>query len=139
MDAELRELIMGLDRRIDQRFMAIDQRFVAIDQRFEAMDQRFDSFERRIERLEERFDQFKNEIQDMLVRFSRDVLAEVDRRLELVLRDVNELHRTLRPNEMEYYAMEGRLSICERRIDRHNEKIARIEERLDIETPSPSP
>ena len=38
----LREAIIELGNRMDQRFDAVDRRFESIDRRFEAMEQRFD-------------------------------------------------------------------------------------------------
>ena len=38
----LREAIIELGNRMDQRFDAVDRRFESMDRRFEAMEQRFD-------------------------------------------------------------------------------------------------
>ena len=52
----LREAIVELGNRMDQRFDAVDRRFDAIDRRFESMDRRFEVMEQRFEAMEQRFD-----------------------------------------------------------------------------------
>jgi hypothetical protein len=101
MDAELRDFLVGMEQRLDQK-------------------------------MDARFSEFRLEIRDMLARFSRDILQHVDNKLAPLLQEVNEIHRILQPYQKDYHAVEGRLSICERRIDRHGQKIAAIEERLDL-------
>ena len=52
----LREAIVELGNRMDQRFDAVDRRFDAIDRRFESMDRRFEVMDRRFEVMEQRFE-----------------------------------------------------------------------------------
>lgn len=52
----LREAIIELGSRMDQRFDAVDRRFDSIDRRFESMDRRFEVMEQRFEAMEQRFD-----------------------------------------------------------------------------------
>jgi hypothetical protein len=46
----LRQSLVSLEQRIDQRFAAVDQRFVAIDQRFAAVDQRLAALDDKMSR-----------------------------------------------------------------------------------------
>lgn len=46
----LREAIIELGNRMDQRFDAIDRRFDSIDRRFESVDRRFEAMEQRFDR-----------------------------------------------------------------------------------------
>ena len=48
-----------LEKRIDQRFVAIDQRFDGIEKRFVAIDQRFDRIEKRFVAIDQRFDRIE--------------------------------------------------------------------------------
>ncbi|SFU44411.1 hypothetical protein [Alicyclobacillus macrosporangiidus] len=127
MDARFDDLERRLDEKMDARFADMER---CLD---EKMDARFADMERRLdEKMDARFDEFRLEIRDMLARFSRDILQQVENKLAPLLQEVNEIHRILQPYQKDYHAVEGRLSICERRIDRHGQKIAAIEERLDL-------
>lgn len=62
LDQKMDRLITGLDQKIaavdqkiDRRFEALETRFEAIDRRFEAVDRRFDAVERRFDAVDRRF------------------------------------------------------------------------------------
>ena len=46
----IRDAILSLERRMDQRFAAVDQRFAAIDQRFAGIDQRLNVLDDKLSR-----------------------------------------------------------------------------------------
>jgi hypothetical protein len=50
----IRQAIVSLEHRMDQRFSAVDQRFTSIDQRFADMDRRFTDMDRRLTVLDEK-------------------------------------------------------------------------------------
>lgn len=68
---ELKQMIMGLTKKVDQRFDSVDQKFNSIDQKFEGIDKRFDSMDQRFEGIDKRFDSMDKRFDGMDQRFDR--------------------------------------------------------------------
>lgn len=53
---DLRDAIVSLERRMDERFAGVDRLFESVDRRFEAIDRRFEAIDRRFEAVDRRFE-----------------------------------------------------------------------------------
>lgn len=53
---ELRDLILGMDKKMDIFIARTDERFNSIDDRFKSIDDRFKSIDQRLECIEKRID-----------------------------------------------------------------------------------
>lgn len=51
---ELKDLILGMDKKLDIYIARTDERFNTIDEKFKSIDQRFDQVDRRIDDLNSR-------------------------------------------------------------------------------------
>lgn len=53
---ELKDLILGIDRKLDVYIARTDERFNTLDERFKAVDRRFDQVDKRIDDTKKRID-----------------------------------------------------------------------------------
>lgn len=61
-DTDIRDLILGIDKKLDVFIARTNERFNAIDQRFTDMDKRFDTIDQRLDRFEDRLDRFEDRL-----------------------------------------------------------------------------
>lgn len=52
----LEEVLVRIERKIDERFDAVDKRFDEVDKRFEAVDKRFEAFDKKFEAVNQKLE-----------------------------------------------------------------------------------
>ncbi|MCL6600871.1 MAG: hypothetical protein K6T81_19375 [Alicyclobacillus macrosporangiidus] len=146
MDAELREFLMGMEQRLMARFDALSQRVDKLEQRMDRLEERMDRLEQRMDTLEQRvdmleqrmdatdqrFESFQQEMEAMLARFGKEILDSVDLKVRQVIAEINQYGREWRDVRETVTGLDGRVLLHERRLNRHTNKIAMVEEQVAL-------
>ncbi|WP_051663062.1 hypothetical protein [Alicyclobacillus macrosporangiidus] len=131
----LEERMDRLEQRMDgleQRMDGLEQRMDGLEQRMDGLEQRMDRLEQRMDATDQRFESFRQEIEAMLARFGTEILDSVDLKVRQVIAEINRYGREWRDVRETVTGLDGRVLLHERRLNRHTNKIAMVEEQVAL-------
>ena len=139
MDQDLKQLIEGLDKKIDERFDGVDKKFEKVDERFDGVDKKFEKVTERFNSVDKKIDEnFRITQENVDSQFERafEVFAtkedvknleeKVDglrEMMQVLVMSVDKIVKELSDLRTEYYAMSNQLTRHEKWIQALAEKV----------------